>query len=54
MPEYWLVDPEREAVTIFVLRDGGYIPTAAQAALMPSTTLPGLVIDVPALFADLD
>ena len=46
--------PERESVTIFSLRDGHYVATAAATAShVPSVVLPGLVIDVAALFADL-
>ena len=54
VPEYWLVDPERERLTIFALQDGAYAATAAaDAAHVPSVVLPGLVVDVSALFADL-
>ena len=54
LPEYWLVDLNREALTILTLRKGAYVATAAQSASrVSSVVLPGLAIDVPALFADL-
>ena len=52
--EYWLVDPERETLTIFTLQDGVFeATTPTDARLVASVVLPGLVIDVAALFADL-
>lgn len=51
--EYWLVDPERETLTIFALRDDGYILVPHDPAHARSAVLPGLEIDVAPLFADL-
>jgi Uma2 family endonuclease len=51
VPEYWVVDPERRAVTVFALRGGAYEPLPQPDAVAHSAVLPGLAIDVAALFA---
>jgi Uma2 family endonuclease len=51
--EYWLVDPERETLAIFALRDDGYVLVPHDPSHARSAVLPGLEIDVSPLFADL-
>lgn len=51
--EYWVADPEFATLSIFVLRDGRYELEPNEAGRARSVLLPGLEIDVAALFADL-
>ena len=51
--EFWLVDPDTKSVAVYALRDGAYVPLPADAGTARSLVLPGLVVDVTALFADL-
>ena len=51
--EYWLVDPEARAIAVFTLADRRFEPVAQPAGTAASTLLPGLEVDVTALFADL-
>ena len=53
VPEYWIVDPQHRAVTVFALRDGVYVPVPGDGARARSLVLPGFTLDVPALFAGL-
>lgn len=53
VPEYWVADPDAETLTIFVLRDGRYQPVPIVNGAVRSVVLPGLAVDVAALFADL-
>lgn len=54
IPEYWIADALTERFSIYVLVDGTYREVPHQAGSVRSTVLPGLVIDVAALFDDLD
>ena len=51
--EYWLADHEFATLSIFVLRDGGYVLEPTVAGVARSVILPGLEVDVAALFDDL-
>ena len=51
--EYWLVDQEAQTLRIYALRDGAYELVPNDGDHARSLVLPGLEIDVPALFADL-
>lgn len=51
---YWIADPEEPSVRIFVLRDGRYEEILPENGFLRSTVLPDLVIDLAALFANLD
>jgi Uma2 family endonuclease len=52
VPEYWLVDPEAETVTIFSdPRDGRYQAEQSVSDVAVSATIPGLSADLKALFA---
>ena len=49
--EYWVVDPVARSISVFVLRDGRYEPLPQEGGIARSIVLPGLAIDVAALFA---
>ena len=49
--EYWVVDPVARSITVFVLRDGRYEALSQEGGIARSTVLPGVAIDVAALFA---
>jgi Uma2 family endonuclease len=52
VPEYWLVDPDAETVTIFSdPRDGRYRAEQTVSDVAVSATIPGLSADLKALFA---
>lgn len=53
VPEYWLVDPKRNTLSILAVRGGRYVELP-KSDHPRSTVLPDLEIDLPALFADLD
>lgn len=51
--EYWIVDPDRRAVTVFRLEDGRYAAgERARAGRIPSRVLPALEIAIDEIFAD--
>jgi Uma2 family endonuclease len=49
--EYWLADPERREFRALTLCDGTYRPIPRRGSTVSSLVLPGLEIDVDALFA---
>jgi Uma2 family endonuclease len=52
VPEYWLVDPEAKTITIFSNpQDDHYQSEAVASATAVSATIPGLSVDLKALFA---
>lgn len=53
VPEYWIVDPRRNTLTMLVVRGGRYVELP-RSDHPRSTVLPDLEIDVPSLMADLD
>ena len=50
--EYWIVDPERHTVQVYVLEDGKYNAADAytSSASVPVSVLPGCVIDLQRVF----
>jgi Uma2 family endonuclease len=56
IPEYWIVDPESDAITILMLDDGAYRIHGEfnQGAIAASATLPGFEVNVSELFAKSD
>lgn len=51
--EYWIVDPDRRAVTVFRLEDGRYAAgERVRAGRIPSRVLPALEIAIDEIFAD--
>ena len=55
--EYWMVDPERDRVTVHVRRDDGTFPRTAvlsreRGDVLTTTLMPGLAITMAALFAE--
>jgi len=53
VPEYWIADPENETFRILVLRNGRCEPQAEDEGNVRSIVLPGLVIEIAALFRGL-
>ncbi len=51
--EYWVADPDEHSLVVYVLREGRYEPVPAEAGKVRSFALPGLVVDLGALFASL-
>lgn len=49
--EYWLLDPLARGITVFVLRGDRYEPLPQEGGIARSVVLPGLAIDIAALFA---
>jgi Uma2 family endonuclease len=50
--EYWIVDPIKNEVTIYILDDGIYIGAwHSENSILPVTVLPGCEIDLNAIFA---
>ncbi|MBA2521338.1 MAG: Uma2 family endonuclease [Chloroflexia bacterium] len=51
--EYWIVDPVSETVTLYVLTEGRYVERPIEDGIARSVVLPGLEVDLEALFANL-
>jgi Uma2 family endonuclease len=51
--EYWLLDPKARSATVLVLRDARYEPLLLAAGRIRSVVVPGLDVEVAALFAGL-
>ena len=51
VPEYWIVNPETESITVLKLVDGAYVEHGVfvRGAIADSATLPGFSIDVNAV-----
>ena len=53
VPEYWLIDVERETVRAFTLQGSDYVPIPAAEGIVRSLVLPGFEVEAGALFAGL-
>lgn len=54
VPEYWIVDPDARRVEVSILANGTYgDPLVQDAPQLMSAAVPGLVVDLNALFEDL-
>lgn len=53
VPEYWIVDPMKERITVLVLEDGGYreVQTARSGDVAKSVVVAGFEVDVSSLLA---
>lgn len=53
VPEYWLADPDAEAVEVLVLEGGAYrsLGVFAGSRVLPSVVLPGFAVQVQQFFA---
>lgn len=54
IPEYWMADPIAERFAISVLANGQYAEVAHEGMSVRSTIVPGLIVDLDELFAELD
>jgi len=50
VPEYWVADQDEPSLRIYALRGGRYEEVAAEGERVASTVVPGLVVDLGALF----
>lgn len=50
--EYWLADSERQTLAIFALKGDAYVRLPLEEGFARSHLLPGLAVDVSALFVD--
>ncbi len=50
VPEYWVIDPDKETIMINLLTDGQYLATPVTQGSAHSRVLPGFAIDVAAVF----
>ena len=53
VPEYWVIDLDARAVTVFVLRDGRYATVPHDGVVVRSTVLPAFEIRIADLFVRL-
>ena len=44
--EYWLIDPERKAMTFYRLRDRRFVRIPARGKSFASQAVPGFVLDL--------
>lgn len=51
--EYWLADPETRTLAVFTLIDSRFERVAPEGSIVRSLVLPGLEVDIEALFAGL-
>ncbi len=51
VPEYWIADPDSNDLTIYTLADGQYQPVETSEGILHSNVIPGLTIDLGALFS---
>ncbi len=47
--EYWLIDPERDAITFLRLKDNRYIEVTPKEDMLRSTAVPGFSLDLAAV-----
>jgi Uma2 family endonuclease len=45
-PEYWIVDPQEQRLTVWRLADAGYMSETLNAGVLESSAVPGFRIDV--------
>jgi Uma2 family endonuclease len=53
VPEYWIVDPKLQTLTIFRLTDGGYVENEPESGLLRSTAVSDFSVDPIALFENI-
>ena len=54
VPEYWIVDPDAETVSVLTLTEGRYEPMPlGEAGVIDSAVVPGLALTLERVFADL-
>jgi Uma2 family endonuclease len=51
VPEYWILDPKLQTLTLFRLIDGRYVESEAEDGVLRSTAITDFTIDPVALFA---
>ena len=51
VPEYWIIDPKLQTLTLFRLIDGRYVEIGAEDGVLRSTAITDFTIDPVALFA---
>jgi len=54
VPEYWIVDPARNTLEMYILSGSQYrrAGTYSEGDVVTSSTLPGLILPAPAAFAE--
>ncbi|MEA2531994.1 MAG: hypothetical protein QOG89_3638 [Thermomicrobiales bacterium] len=52
VPEYWLIDPERDTILVQTLRDGVYLPIQSTDGIARSRVVPGFEANPDDVFAE--
>jgi Uma2 family endonuclease len=52
VPEYWLVDPEKDGILVQTWRDGVYVPVRSTNGVAHSLVLPGFEVNPADVFAE--
>jgi Uma2 family endonuclease len=50
IPEYWIVDPDSNSISVNVLRDGQYVPLSEADGVARSIAIPGFAVQPDELF----
>ena len=52
VPEYWILDPEGDAITVNELVDGQYVPVLSHDGVARSNVIPGFQVEPNEIFSE--